>query len=64
MLVNGVNDSLEHARRLKEIIFRIKPDKVQLNSPVRATAEPGVLPVDKKRLEEIRELLGAGCSIA
>jgi wyosine [tRNA(Phe)-imidazoG37] synthetase (radical SAM superfamily) len=58
MLVKGVNDNLAHTRRLKEVIERINPDKIQLNSPVRFTAEEGVEAVDAKHLEKIKELLG------
>jgi wyosine [tRNA(Phe)-imidazoG37] synthetase (radical SAM superfamily) len=63
MLVKGINDSLEHARKLKDAIERISPDKIQLNSPVRATAEDNILPVDKAKLEKIREILGDKCEI-
>jgi wyosine [tRNA(Phe)-imidazoG37] synthetase (radical SAM superfamily) len=63
MVVKGLNDSLEHARNLKELIDRINPDKVQLNSPVRTTAESEVLPADKGRLEKICEILGDKCEI-
>ncbi len=63
MLVKGVNDNLAHTRRLKEVIERINPDKVQLNSPVRCTAEENVEPLDAKHLERIKELLGEKCEI-
>lgn len=63
MLIRGVNDSPEHISELKEAVSRIKPDKIQLNSPVRTTAEPGIMPVDRIRLEEIRKALGAKCEI-
>jgi len=58
MLVKGVNDDLRHIRKLKEALDRINPDIVQLNSPVRVTAEADVVPVDKPKLEKIREILG------
>ena len=58
MLVSGVNDSLRHIRELKKIIQRINPDKIQLNSPVRSTAEKGVFSVEKSKLEKIRDILG------
>jgi len=63
MLVKGINDSIEHARKLKEVIDRINPDKIQLNSPVRATAEENILTVDKGKLEKIKEILGDKCEI-
>jgi wyosine [tRNA(Phe)-imidazoG37] synthetase (radical SAM superfamily) len=58
MLVKGINDDLRHIRKLKEVIDKINPDKIQLNSPVRTTAEPNILPVDKDKLEKIKEILG------
>jgi wyosine [tRNA(Phe)-imidazoG37] synthetase (radical SAM superfamily) len=61
MLVRGVNDDLPHIRKLKEIVDRINPDKIQVNSPVRTTAEPNVFPVEKKRLEKIKDILGDRC---
>ena len=63
MLVKGINDGLEQVRKLKEIIDKINPDKVQLNSPVRSTAEAQVEAVDKKRIEKIKEILGERCEI-
>lgn len=58
MLVRGINDSPEHIVKLKKVIERINPDKIQLNSPVRATAEKNVFPVERPELEKIREILG------
>jgi wyosine [tRNA(Phe)-imidazoG37] synthetase (radical SAM superfamily) len=58
MLIAGMNDALEHIEDLKEVIWRINPDKIQLNSPVRSTAEKNVFPVEKDKLEKIREILG------
>jgi wyosine [tRNA(Phe)-imidazoG37] synthetase (radical SAM superfamily) len=63
MLVKGVNDNLAHTRRLKEAIEMINPDKVQLNSPVRCTAEEAVEPLDAKHLQRIKELLGDKCEV-
>ncbi len=63
MLVKGLNDNLAHTRRLKDVIERINPDKIQLNSPIRFTAEEGVEPLDAKHLEKIKELLGDRCEV-
>lgn len=63
MLVKGVNDDLRQINKLKEIAEKIKPDKIQLNSPVRTTAENNVLPVDKKKLLKIQGILGETCEI-
>ncbi len=58
MLVSGVNDDSRHIEELKKAIQRINPDKIQLNSPVRATAEKNVLPLERAKLEKIKEILG------
>lgn len=63
MLVKGVNDDLRHIKKLKAVLERVNPDKVQLNSPVRSTAEPGILPVAKAKLRKIQELLGEKAEI-
>lgn len=63
MLVAGVNDDIRHIKKLKNIIDEIRPDKIQINSPVRSTAEPGILPVDKPKLEKIKEIFGDNCEI-
>ena len=63
MLVKGVNDDLRYIKRLKQAINRICPDKVQLNAPVRATAEPSVFAVDRPKLNKIKEILGENCEI-
>ncbi len=63
MLVAGINDDLRHIKKLREIIDAINPDKIQLNSPVRSTLEPGISPVDKNKLEKIKEILGEKAEI-
>ena len=63
MIVRGKNDDLRHIRKLKEVIDSINPDKIQLNSPVRTTSEPDILPIDKNKLKKIKEILGEKCEI-
>ena len=63
MLVRQVNDDLRYIKKLKEVIEGINPDKIQLNSPVRMTAEPDISAVDKNKLGKIKEILGAKCEI-
>lgn len=63
MLIRDINDSLEDIKKLKQTIDRISPDRIQINSPVRTTAEPNILPVPKDRLKKIREILGEKCEI-
>ncbi len=63
MLIKGINDDLAHVRKLKDIMLKINPDKIQLNSPVRTAAENNILAVGKKRLEKFKEILGDKCEI-
>jgi wyosine [tRNA(Phe)-imidazoG37] synthetase (radical SAM superfamily) len=63
MLVAGINDGLKHIEELKKAILRINPDKIQLNSPVRYTAEKNIFPVEKAKLEKIKEILGGKAEI-
>ena len=63
MIVAGINDDLRQVKRLKEAVERINPDRIQINSPIRVTAEKNILPASKKRLEEIKEILGDRCEI-
>ena len=63
MLVKGINDDLAHIRKLKDIIDKINPEKIQLNSPVRTTAEDNILATDKKKLEKFKEILGDKCEL-
>lgn len=63
MLIKGWNDDLRHIKKLKMITDQISPDKVQLNSPVRTTTEPGILPVGKSKLKKIKEIFGENCEI-
>lgn len=63
MFVSGVNDDPAHIKKLKEVIDSINPDKIQLNSPVRTTTEPDLLPVSEAKLEQIKGIFGARCEI-
>ncbi|NWG04348.1 MAG: radical SAM protein [Syntrophaceae bacterium] len=59
----GVNDDKEEIERLKGVIERIHPDKVQLNTPIRPPAEEFAYPLTTHQLEEIRKQLGAQAEI-
>lgn len=58
MLVRGLNDTDEDLRDLAEILQRLQPDEVQLNSPSRACCEPWVHSVEETSLERAQRLLG------
>ncbi|MCM8796766.1 MAG: radical SAM protein [Candidatus Omnitrophica bacterium] len=63
MLIRGINDSIGDIEKLKEVVEKINPDKIQLNSPVRSTAEKGVFPVNKNKLSQFERILGPKCQI-
>lgn len=63
MLVDGFNDTLPQIKEFRDTIERINPDKIQLNSPVRSTADYNVLPADKKKLEKFKNILGEKAEI-
>lgn len=58
MLVRGFNDSKEDIVELKKAVERIKPDRIQINSPVRRASEEGVCSLDKKAMDEVLRILG------
>lgn len=57
-LLRGINDSDEHVARFRELIDRIHPDRVQLNTAIRPPAEESARAVSADRLGEVREVLG------
>jgi wyosine [tRNA(Phe)-imidazoG37] synthetase (radical SAM superfamily) len=62
-LIEGVNTSAGHVQRLKALIERIRPDKVQLNTAVRPTADPDVPRPSLSILQAIAEEMGPRCEI-
>lgn len=58
MLVKGVNDSPAHVRGLKKFIDEIRPDRVDLTTPVRPPAESWAAPLSPDELEAIRREIG------
>lgn len=63
MVIAGINDNIDFFARFKEIISKINPDKIHLNTPKRHTSEPGILAPSQKMLKKIKELLGEKCEI-
>jgi wyosine [tRNA(Phe)-imidazoG37] synthetase (radical SAM superfamily) len=57
-LVEGVNSSPEQVRKIAAQAAKIQPDKIQLNTAVRPTAEPGVKALGEAALSELCRLLG------
>ena len=57
LLVKGINDGPEEIRKLAEVIEKIRPDKVQLNTVVRPPAEEEVFALSQKELCSIQRQL-------
>jgi wyosine [tRNA(Phe)-imidazoG37] synthetase (radical SAM superfamily) len=57
-LVEGVNSSPEQVKKIGAIAQRIRPDRIQLNTAVRPTAEPNVKALSEAALTELAKLLG------
>lgn len=62
-LIEGFNTDNRQIAKIKEAIDRIRPDKVQLNTAVRPTAEPGIKALDAEKLRAIAEQLGENCEV-
>jgi wyosine [tRNA(Phe)-imidazoG37] synthetase (radical SAM superfamily) len=63
MLIRGINDTSEQIRNLKEVIDRINPDKIQLNTVVRPPSEEHAHPVSLETMQKIKKILGEKCEI-
>lgn len=62
-LIEQVNTSPDQIAKIRELIERIGPDKVQLNTAVRPTAEPDVRRLDSRQLRQIAEQIGNNCEV-
>lgn len=58
MLVKGINDSPEHLMKLRRLAYRMKPDRVHLNTVVRPPAETWALSLTPDDLSQIKLLFG------
>ena len=58
VLLAGINDTREEVEALKGLIDRISPDRIQINTVVRPPADRRARPLDRARLEEVRNFLG------
>ncbi|MHC4567117.1 MAG: radical SAM protein [Planctomycetota bacterium] len=61
--VRATNTDPPQIAKLKDAIDRIRPDKVQLNTAVRPTADPDVARLDAVELERIAARLGPTCEV-
>jgi len=59
----AINTGPEHIAAIKDAIERIGPDKIQLNTAVRPTAEANVVRLDAAKLQEIARQLGPAAEV-
>jgi wyosine [tRNA(Phe)-imidazoG37] synthetase (radical SAM superfamily) len=57
------NTDTENIKAIHRALGRVKPDKVQLNTAVRPTADTGVVPLTEQRLLDIAQKLDSQCEI-
>jgi wyosine [tRNA(Phe)-imidazoG37] synthetase (radical SAM superfamily) len=62
-LLKGANDDAEQIAKIKQLIEPIGPDKIQLNTAVRPTADPRVEQLDVEKLQAIAAQLGCNCEV-
>ena len=62
-VVPGINDDEESIKKLSEIAKKIKPDKIQLNTAVRPTAEKSVKPVSQENLKKLAKVFSPEAEI-
>lgn len=55
LFLKGYNDSEDELKRLKEVIEKIKPDSIQLNTLDRPGTEEGLLPLSREELQHIAD---------
>jgi len=58
LFCRGVNDNREEIERLREVIKKIEPDRIQLNTLSMPPAEDFVFPLTQHQLGDIRERFG------
>ena len=63
MLVADVNDSEEHILKLRDMLRKISPTYIDINTPVRPPSERWVHPPDEEDVRRICVMLGENCRI-
>ena len=62
-LLDGITATEEQVALFKELINRINPERIQLNTVARPAPDSHVMPVPQKRMEEIAQRLGHGAEV-
>jgi wyosine [tRNA(Phe)-imidazoG37] synthetase (radical SAM superfamily) len=63
LFCRGINDDPSEVARIKEVLERINPSRIQLNTVYRPPAEDFASPLTEERLSEIKEVLGGKASV-
>jgi wyosine [tRNA(Phe)-imidazoG37] synthetase (radical SAM superfamily) len=63
LFCRGINDDQREIARMKEVLGRLQPDRIQLNTVYRPPAEDYAFPLIEERLTEVKEYLGTKASI-
>ena len=61
--VEGLNTNIEQIAKIRDIIRRVRPDKVHLNTAVRPTADAGIKRMKAEKLQAIAAELGDKCEV-
>jgi wyosine [tRNA(Phe)-imidazoG37] synthetase (radical SAM superfamily) len=61
--VEGLNTKAEQIAKIRDAIELIRPDKIQLNTAVRPTAEADIKRLDAEKLQAIAARLGPKCEV-
>lgn len=62
-LVDSINTDSRQIARIRTVIEKIRPDKIQLNTAVRPTAQVSLKKLNLDKLRDIAEQLGDNCEI-
>ena len=63
LFCKGFNDTLIEFQKMKEVIKKINPDLIHINTVVRPPSEDGVKPLSQDKMEKIKTFLGEKASI-
>lgn len=63
MILKGLNDTAEELEALDQVIKRLAPARVQLNTAVRPGAYPGAQPLDREEMAAVAAFLGEGAEV-
>ena len=62
-IIKGVNSHPDHVARIRALAERIRPDRIQLNTAVRPTADEGVEALNEDELNAICRLMGPDAEV-